>query len=528
MGVTTELDVTGRTVKVSNLDKVLFPGSNFTKGDLIDYYIKIATYVLPHLHGRPLTFKRFPNGIHEEFFYEKDAPSFTPRWVKKAKVWRVSGESQINFVVLNDLPSLVWAANLANIELHTLLAKASKINQPTVLVFDLDPGEPAGGLQCAQVALWLREILDRLGLQSFVKSSGSKGLHFYVPLNTRTTYETTQPIARALAQLLERQHPEMVVAEMAKRRRLGKVFIDWSQNSPHKSTVCVYSLRAKHETPWVSIPLEWKEVELGLKKRDSAVFYCDVNGALKRCEKMGDIFAPVQELHQKLPANLTEAIRELEQARTRKPVPYTLRDGWLREYEAKRDFRKTEEPPPTVKRPRPAERPRLFVIQKHAARSMHYDFRLEMDGVLKSWAVPKGPPYERAEKRLAMQVEDHPLDYARFEGTIPPGNYGAGTVMVWDIGTYDLLDGNVYSGKLHLNLHGKKLKGEWILVRAHRSEEEKKPWFLIKGGASIKRLSTRRDDSSALTGRSMNRIAEDDDRQWSSNRAERGHGLLAR
>lgn len=501
---------------MSNLDKVLFPTVKFTKGQLIDYYIRIADFVLPHLRERPITLKRYPDGITGEHFYEKNAPKFTPDWIKTARVWRVSGESQIRYILINDLPTLVWCSNLANIELHTLLSKAPKTDRPTSVVFDLDPGPPAGVLECAQVAVWLRNLLDQLKLKSFVKSSGSKGLHFYVPLNTPVTYETTQALAKALATSLEQAHPDQVVSVMAKEARGGKVFIDWSQNTAHKTTVCVYSLRAKKEQPFVSMPMKWEEVERAIKKKDPDAFYFSPEAALKRCEKLGDLFAPMLRLKQKLPSNLAKILRDILPEETPSRSDRT-KETPLQAYDAKRDFTQTQEPPPKVKPSSKSKTDRLFVIQKHAASHLHYDFRLEMDGVLKSWAVPKGPPYERNEKRLAMQVEDHPLDYARFEGTIPPGNYGAGTVMVWDIGTYEVMDGNVYAGKLHLRLKGKKLKGEWILVQTHR-EEDKRPWFLIKGGTSMPRISARRDDTSAITGRSLKKIAADNNAQWTSHR----------
>lgn len=307
MAASTDLEVDGKTLKVTNLDKVLFPKTGFTKGQLIDYYIRISPFLLPHLHGRPLTFKRFPDGVDGQHFYEKNAPSFTPRWVKTAKVWRVSGESQINYVLINDLPTLVWAANLANIELHTLLAKAPKVDRPTSIVFDLDPGEPAGVIECGQVALWLKAVFESFDLQVFVKASGSKGLHFYVPLNTVADYAVTQPLAKTVAETLQRRHPALVVADMSKRLRKGKVFIDWSQNSSHKTTVCVYSVRAKREEPWISMPLDWAELERGVKKKDPGRFQIAPEKAIRRCEESGDLFEPVVTKKQKLSAKLRAA-----------------------------------------------------------------------------------------------------------------------------------------------------------------------------------------------------------------------------
>jgi bifunctional non-homologous end joining protein LigD len=525
MGKKSSLEIDGRTLQVSNLDKVMYPEAGFTKADVIDYYIKVAKQLVPHLRNRPLTLKRYPDGVTAEHFYEKDAPSHKPDWVKVAKVPRKGRTGEIRYVLINDVPSLVWAANLASLEMHVFLARAPKIQQPTSIVFDLDPGEPADVLDCARVSMWIRDLVAQFGMKSFVKSSGSKGLQLYIPLNTATTYEKTQPFAKAIAELLEREHPDRVESEMAKALRSGKVFIDWSQNSEFKTTVCVYSLRAKRETPYVSMPFTWEEVERACKNEDREMFYLEPEEALKRIAKVGDLFEPVLTLKQKLPAKFAELIGkvelpELTEARaTKRGSKARMRgvgDRSLKAYEAKRDFSQTPEPGPKKTQKHDGKAP-LFVVQKHAASHLHYDFRLEMDGVLKSWAVPKGPPYVRAEKRLAMWVEDHPLDYARFEGIIAPGNYGAGTVMVWDIGTYEVMDGNFHRGKLHMMLHGKKLKGEWILVRSKKTDgDEKVPWFLIKGGESME--TPKNVDKSVLTGRTMEEIAEAKDKEWESHR----------
>jgi bifunctional non-homologous end joining protein LigD len=526
MGKKSSLEVGGRTLQVSNLDKLMYPAAGFAKADVIDYYIKVSKYMLPHLRNRPLTLKRYPDGVTGQHFYEKDAPSHTPAWIKRAVVPRRGRAGDIRYILINDISSLVWAANLASLEMHVFLARSPKIDRPTFIVFDLDPGEGADVLDCARVSLWIRDLLESLKLKSFVKSSGSKGLQLYIPLNTAASYKTTQPFARAIAELLEKQHPERIESQMAKDLRRGKVFIDWSQNSDFKTTVCVYSLRAKSEQPYVSMPVSWEELEGACKKNDKSVFYWEAEAALKRVEQIGDLFEPVLTLKQKIPASFQKKIASLSVKSNGKPPPAKakttskmrgLGDHSLRAYEAKRDFRQTAEPAPKKTAKEAAGTAPMFVIQKHHARNLHYDFRLEMGGALKSWAVPKGPPYERAEKRLAMWVEDHPLDYARFEGIIPAGNYGAGTVMVWDIGTYQVIDGNFNSGKLHLVLNGKKLKGEWILVRSRRTgEEEKQPWFLIKGGDSMD--PPKNADQSVLTNRTLEQITEAADAQWKSNR----------
>ncbi len=560
------LEVGGRKLQVSHIDKVVFPARQFTKAHVIDYYIRMARFILPHLKDRPLTLKLYLNGITARPEYIKDAPSFTPPWVKRTSVSRKGGGPKIHYVLINDLPSLIWAANLNNIEMHTFLAKARDIERPLVMVFDLDPGEPATILDCARVALGFKEALDALKLQSFVKSSGSKGLHLCVPLNTRVNYEQTQSLAAALAAWLEKAHPELVVTEMSKALRSGKVFVDCSQNVSFKSTACVYSLRARADGPFVSMPISWEEFTETFEARDAARFFVGPKEAIERCRQSGDLFADVLSLKQKLPTDVDPLLARLpvnegartlvrSNARTTSPggrtsvrsssrpqaagtsVPPQSNSGAsarLQHYRQKRDFSRTQEPAgaPRSKRvkaraqapAKSAEEPRIFVIQKHAASHLHYDFRLEMQGVLRSWAVPKGPPYHRGERRLAMLVEDHPVEYAQFEGTIPKGEYGGGTVMVWDIGTYEVRDTSApqafHAGKLHMLLKGKKLKGEWTLVRARADDRGRESWFLIKTAESVAPLSPRRDDQSALTRRSMKQIAEQNTAQWSSNRTQ--------
>ncbi len=294
------IEVQGKQLKLSNLEKVLYPATGFTKQQVIDYYVRIAPAMLPHLAGRALTRKRYPNGVDAEFFYEKNAPQHRPDWVKTAPIWSEGNHRTVHYILANDLPTLVWLANLAAIELHPSLALAKDITCPTMMVFDLDPGPPANIVQCCQVGIWLREIFDHFGLQSFPKTSGSKGLQIYVPLNTPTTYESTKTFARALAQLLEQEHPQMVVSDMKKSLRTGKVFVDWSQNDEHKTTVAVYSLRAR-ERPTVSTPVSWDEVEQTLKKKDANRLVFEAPQTVARVEKMGDLFARVLKLKQRLP-----------------------------------------------------------------------------------------------------------------------------------------------------------------------------------------------------------------------------------
>jgi bifunctional non-homologous end joining protein LigD len=294
------VEVDGRELKLSNLDKVLYPKAGFTKGEVIDYYAKVAPAIVSHLKGRALTLRRFPEGVDnlDAAFFEKRCPKHRPPWVKTAPVRADTGE--IDFCVCEDRATLVWMAQLAAIELHPSLSLAKKPGQPTVLAFDLDPGAPADVIDCCRIALRLREIFGHFGLECFPKTSGSKGLQVYVPLNTRTDYDHTKPFARAIAQLLEKQTPEEVVSKMAKVARKGKVFVDWSQNHQTKTTIAVYSLRAR-ERPTASTPVTWDEVEAALKAEDAGKLVFEAEDVLARVEKHGDLFEPVLELKQKLP-----------------------------------------------------------------------------------------------------------------------------------------------------------------------------------------------------------------------------------
>ena len=301
----TLVEIQGRQLKLSNLEKVLYPEAGFTKGQVLDYYTRIAPALLRQISGRPLTLKRYPNGVDGQFFYEKQCPSHRPPWVQVAPVWSGHNVRTINFCLVEDLPTLIWVANLASLELHTALHRTvgskgtpDETYTPDMVVFDLDPGEPAAFRECAVVGLWLRESLDGLGLASFPKTSGSKGLQLYVPLNTPVTYDQTKSFARALAQVGERAHPKLVVSNMAKELRVGKVLIDWSQNDEHKTTVSVYSLRARPQ-PTVSAPLHWAEVEAAAG--GGAVPRIEASEAVRRFEEDGDLFAPLVEMEQELP-----------------------------------------------------------------------------------------------------------------------------------------------------------------------------------------------------------------------------------
>lgn len=295
-----EVEIGGRRLSLSNLSKVLYPKAGFTKGQVIDYYTRIAPVLLPHLEGRPLTLKRYPDGVDGFFFYEKNCPSHRPDWIETASFKRREtsrSSEKIEYCVMDGVPALVWAANLADLELHVPLARAEDISRPTAIVFDLDPGPPAGLKECCEVALLVRELFDGMKLESFPKVSGSKGIQVYVPLNSKNvSYEETKPFAKAIAETLETEYPKLVVSKMKKSLRLGKVLVDWSQNDQSKTTVCVYSLRAKDQ-PTVSMPVTWKEIE----KRDPSKLVFVADAALARVKRKGDLFEPLLSLVQRLP-----------------------------------------------------------------------------------------------------------------------------------------------------------------------------------------------------------------------------------
>jgi bifunctional non-homologous end joining protein LigD len=347
MASETVVDIQGKRLKLSNLEKVLYPAVGFTKGQVIDYFVRISPVLLPHLKGRPLTLKRYPNGVNGMFFYEKNCPEHRPEWVQVAPVWSAGNNKWMKYCLAQDLPTLVWAANLADLELHTSLALGKEILRPTFIVFDLDPGEPANMVQCCQVGLWVRGVFAQLGLESFAKTSGSKGLQIYVPLNTPVTYDDTKSFAHELARVLERQHRELVVSDMKKALRVGKILVDWSQNDDHKTTICVYSLRAK-DHPTVSTPVTWDEVENCLAKKDPNLLAFDSAQVLERVKQYGDLFEPVLKLKQKLPP--IEALAGVDPAAqvVTKPVKRTAAARERQKVMAKKSS--AESPPAKAKR----------------------------------------------------------------------------------------------------------------------------------------------------------------------------------
>jgi bifunctional non-homologous end joining protein LigD len=450
MGSTAE-----QRVKLTNADKVLYPATNTTKGDVFDYYTRIAEVMVPHIAGRPATRKRWPNGVEEPSFFEKQLASSAPDWLPHASVTHRSGTT--TYPIIDSTDALAWIAQQAALEVHVPQwrfvaewtrsgAQAPKPGPATRLVFDLDPGEGVTMAQLAEVARAVRDLITDIGLTTFPLTSGSKGLHLYTPLDDPVSSKGATMLAKRVAQQLEQTMPTLVTSTMTKRLRAGKVFLDWSQNSGSKTTIAPYSLRGR-ENPTVAAPRRWEELD------DSALGQLRYDEVLARVARDGDLLAA-----------LDDDIRSPDR---------------LTKYRGMRDGSKTPEPVPKAKPV--AGRNNRFVIQEHHARRLHYDFRLERDGVLVSWAVPKNLPDTTSVNHLAVHTEDHPLEYGTFEGTIPKGEYGAGKVIVWDSGTYDTekFNDSAEKGEVIVTLHGSRISGRYALIQtngdqwlAHRMKDQ--------------------------------------------------------
>ena len=295
-----QAEVGERAVALTNLDKLMYPSAGFTKGQVIDYYARIAPVLLPHVRDRPLTLKRFPDGVGGAYFYEKNCPGHRPPWVATVPIWTERAQEDFDYCVITEAATIVWLANLADLELHPALARHDALDRPSWMMLDLDPGAPAGLLDACRVALWLRGLFTQLGLEVFVKSSGGKGLHLLAPLNGERTYDEVKPFARGVAETLEGRFPDRIVSTQARAKRPGRVLIDWGQNSQHKTTVSAYSLRAR-DRPTVSMPLDWDEVERACEERRPELLFFEADEALARVEERGDLFASVLSLSQELP-----------------------------------------------------------------------------------------------------------------------------------------------------------------------------------------------------------------------------------
>lgn len=414
-------------VRLSNPDKVLYPATGTTKGEVLEYYAAIAPAMLPHMAGRPVTRKRWPDGVGASSFFEKNLPAGTPSWVPR-RTQRHSDRA-VTYPVISSQAGLVWLGQQAALEIHVPQWRfdGDERGPATRLVFDLDPGPGAGLPECARVALGIRDMVGEIGMRAYPLTSGSKGIHLYVPLDRTLSPGGASTVASQVAENLEKLLPDLVTATMAKKVRAGKVFLDWSQNNPAKTTIAPYSLRGREE-PNVAAPRSWDEIEDSASLRQ--LRFDDV---LRRYRSDGDLLAGLDP-----------------------PL-----DDALTKYRSMRDPARTPEPVP-AESPRSGSGDR-FVVHEHHARRLHWDVRLEREGVLASWAVPKGPPDSPRQNRLAVHTEDHPLEYLDFHGTIPAGEYGAGEMSVWDTGTY--LAEKWQDDEVIVVLSGTRLNGRYALIR---------------------------------------------------------------
>jgi bifunctional non-homologous end joining protein LigD len=454
-------DFGGIEVDLSNLDKVLYPATGTTKGEVVDYFTTIAPALLPHIAGRPVTRKRWPNGVAEPSFFEKNLAEHAPSWLDRQA--QVHSGRRVVYPLIDSVAGLAWLGQQASLEIHVpqwIFAPGGSVRPAggsvrnhagpaaagyvsarergpiTRLVFDLDPGPGAGLAECAQVALWIRDTVRDAGLDAYPVTSGSKGIHVYVPLDRTLSAPGASTVAKQVATGLERLHPDLVTATMAKAARSGKVFLDWSQNNPSKTTIAPYSLRGR-TNPTVAAPRRWEEIEDSKRLR-----HLTFDEVLDRWREHGDVLAGLDAPRSEPAADALSAYRSMrDPERTPEPVPAQ---------------------PPT---PGPGDR---FVVLEHHARRRHWDLRLERDGVLVSWAVPKGPPTSTDENRLAVHTVDHPLEYLDFHGTIPRGEYGAGEMTIWDSGTYETEKWR--DDEVIVRLRGDRLDGRYALIQTNGNQ----------------------------------------------------------
>ncbi|HEX6330872.1 MAG TPA: non-homologous end-joining DNA ligase [Actinomycetota bacterium] len=450
------MEAGGRELRLSNLDKVFWPDEGYTKGDLVAYYFNVGELILPHLRDRPLTMKRMPDGMAGGFFFEKTAPSHTPDWVERCPVESDDAKGGvIGYLMVNDLATLLYVANLGAIEMHPLHSRCATVEQPDYLFFDLDP-MGASFEDVLAVSVHVKAALDALGLVGYPKTSGATGIQIYVPAVPGYSYDQVRDFVGTVGRMIERADRERVTMAWQVERRTGKVFIDHNMNRTGANISAAYSLRPEPRAT-VSTPLTWDEVERGLTPQDFRI-----DNVWERFEKLGDLFAGVRDEPQDLTAALeavgmpsARAHASAPRRRTSEEVIAASKDPNLDEYLRKRRFgpEGTTEPPPGEA----SGHGNSFVIHKHRATRLHYDVRLERDGALPSWAVPRGLPVQLRDKRLAVRTEDHPLDYGKFEGTIPEGHYGAGEVRIFDDGWYEPVEWT--DKKVSFRLHGRRYPG---------------------------------------------------------------------
>ena len=490
------MEVAGRRLRLTNLDKVFWPEEGYTKGDLLAYYWNVRDLILPYLRGRPLTRKRMPDGIEGPYFYEKNAPAHTPDWMPRCRVESEDDEARMgfnDFLVANEPADLLFVVSTGAIEFHPLHARCDSIDNPDYLFFDLDPMGQASFEDVLAVARHIHVALDHLGLPAYAKTSGATGVQIYVGVDPRPTHDEVRAFVGAIGQAVRGVDPDRVTMEYQVRKRGDKVFIDHNMNRRGANISAVYCVRPEPGAT-VSTPLSWEEVEAGdVRPQDFTM----VN-VHERFAEVGDLFdgmlttaadprpafaalgidladpRPVSGIQSSERPAPSPSPRTRPSARTSNG-PEPADEEKLAEYERKRTFGVTPEPPPEVK-PGSDE---LFVIQKHDATRLHYDLRLERDGVMVSWAVPRGLPLVPGDKRLAVHTEDHPVEYASFEGWIPEGEYGAGEVRIFDRGRYEALEWK--DDKVSFRMEGSRHRGEYHLVKTRTD------WlvFLSKTSAAL-------------------------------------------
>lgn len=476
------LEVDGRRISITNLSKVLYPATGTRKYDVIDYYSRIADVMLPHLRDRIVTRKRWPNGVESTPFFEKDLPDSAPEWVRRYGIQH--SERVIEYALAEDRAALVWLAQMAALEIHVpqwrLPIGPDGERMANRIVFDLDPGPRVPLRETAGVAMEIRNWLG--GTTTYPVTSGGKGIHIYARLPKPVSSEAARKVAREVANEFARQNNDFITANMSKKIRDDKVFIDWSQNNASKTTLSPYSLRGR-EQPWVAAPRTWDEIA---DPEIAQLLYTEV---LDRVADVGDLLEGLDAPYDDDPAT-DDVPAEADAPPDAEPQAGQIIN--LREYRRKRDESKTPEPfgdeehrrrleeSDDDTEPESVPRAPIFVIQEHHARRLHYDFRLEHDGVLVSWAVPKNLPTDPDQNRLAVQTEDHPMDYADFEGDIPAGEYGGGHVSIWDKGTFELEKWR--DKEVIVRLHGERVQGRYALIRtgdknwlAHLMTDEPRP-----------------------------------------------------
>ncbi|MTD15721.1 ATP-dependent DNA ligase [Nakamurella sp. YIM 132087] len=459
-----QVDMDGHLLKLTNLSKILYPATRTPKSEIIAYYAEVAVAMLPHIAGRPVTRKRWPNGTSAQPFFQKNVDHATPSWMQRQAIPHSSGD--VIYPLVDSPAGLAWMGQNGALELHVpqwRFDADGSVGRPDRLVFDLDPGPGVTLADCAAVAKVLRDRLDLEGLQLFPVTSGAKGLHLYTHLADSMTSDEASAWAHELARSVEQEMPKQVTSKMTKSVRGGRVFIDWSQNNAAKTTIAPYSLRGR-DRPTVATPRTWDELD------DPDLQHLDYREVLRRLDSQGDLLADLD------PGPGRKTRRKARTATKEKPAEKPKPDK-LATYRSMRSADRTPEPVPTENADLPQGNDDTFVIQEHHARALHWDFRLEHDGVLVSWALPKGIPTDGSHNRLAVHTEDHPMEYADFAGRIPRAEYGGGRVLIWDHGTYETEKWR--DSEVIVTLHGERAKGRFALIRTkdknwlmHRTKDQ--------------------------------------------------------